>query len=169
MLYRAFDIVAVGVWNVGVLSALILSIRGNELAMLALPAMFPIIIPAIFMLCNLGAIPLPYSVFGPYERTPFPQEQVRHMISHSWGRFGRMNASWPMVTWHIFSSGLGISIERTGNVFIPWHAITAVEPGFLGRWTITHTWPEARTPIVAPNAVGQAIRSLSGGCRGEQL
>lgn len=169
LLYRVFVIVAVGIWNIGVITALIFSIRGNNFAMLAVPAMFPIIFPAIFILCNLGAIPLPYSVFGPYERTAFPREQAAQVISHSWGRFGRMSATWPMVTWHIFPSGLGVSIERIGDFFIPWHAITAIEPGFLGKWTISHTWPEARTPIVAPNAVGLAISSLSRCGRRKQL
>lgn len=155
LLYRIYCVGAIIAWNAtallwGLSQAATPRDTPNYLSE-ALPflLMIPIILPALFMACNLAVFPFEFSVFGPYERTPFPNEVP--ILKQSWlgGRVSWFSGGAPIFTWVIYASGIGISILGIGKVFIPVDCIVELRPGLIG-YTLRHNSPELRNPVTLP-------------------
>ncbi|HUY92687.1 MAG TPA: hypothetical protein VMV10_28360 [Pirellulales bacterium] len=101
-----------------------------------------------------------YSVFGKYRRTPLPSEAPLFEIYGSSGRIAKWRFSLPLVTWILFSQGIGIKLWPVGDVFVPRDEIDSLElrGGFLGLTSeLTHHCPEVRGPIGVPNGVAEMM------------
>ncbi len=114
-------------------------------------------LPALCMVFNWMVFPSPYSVFGPYRRSVPPEELPVVVVGSSFGRFGNLTATKPMVTWRVYRSGLEIAIELIGRAFLPTGSIVAVRRGWWGNTIVHHVSPEIRSPITMPGAVYEAL------------
>jgi hypothetical protein len=114
----------------------------------------------IYAFLSLAGFPLPYSALGTRKKTRCPEELPELVLPQSWGRFGQLNCSWPMVSWHVYRAGIGISISLFGKVFLPKDAIVSIERDWLGRCVITHTCEEVRSPILAPGRLGELVHKV---------
>jgi hypothetical protein len=123
-------------------------------------------IPVPLAILNLAAFPLPYSVFGRLDRTPLPKTDPVLVIGTSWGAVGGAHSTWPLVTWRVYSTGIGIQMWGTGSVFLPLAAITSVEFGYFSQCIITHSWHELRSPVKGPAAIGKMVEAALGNLNG---
>jgi hypothetical protein len=71
------------------------------------------------MLGNLLVFPFEFSMFGPCERTLFPDEVPVVRQSWSFGRISWFSGRAPVFTWVVYPSGIGISVFGIGKVFVP--------------------------------------------------
>lgn len=113
---------------------------------LPLLLMIPITLPALFLLSNLRAFPFQFSVFGPYERTPLPNEEP--ILKQSW-LGGRVGWAYGGIAWKVYTSGIGVSILGAGKAFIPVEHIVGLHPGFWG-YILQHNSLELRNPVIIP-------------------
>jgi hypothetical protein len=118
----------------------------SEVAPLLL--IIPISLPALFLLSNLRAFPFDYSVFGPYERTPFPNGTPILQQSSLGGRVGWAYGG---ITWCVYPSGIGVSVFCAGRAFVPVENIIELRSGFLSGRVLRHNSPELRNPLVLPS------------------
>lgn len=109
--------------------------------------MAPLALIAVLMLMSLAISPFKYSIFGPYERRPFPNDKPLFEKSTS-GRISLMSVFGPLIKFMVFSSGLGISIFGIGKVFIPTQYFIKITPHFSGNYKLEHESPEVRSPII---------------------
>lgn len=155
-----YCIVALFVWPIGAVW-MILNGYMEYVTSYALVAV-PLALIAMLMMLSLAISPLKYSIFGPYERTPFPNE-VPLLERSTGGRIALAQISGPLVKYAVYPSGLGISILGTGKTFIPTHAITVIKPHFLNSYKLEHNSPELRNPVIFNNReLYEALRKLCG-------
>lgn len=163
LLGRAYAALAICVWCAATIWALYCMLRRDDVgALFVVLFSVPLFIPALFMILNWCAFPFPYSIFGRFRRTRFPRETPDCVVAHSWIVIGRhFRSTWPSVTWTVFPSGIGISIELIGRVFIPKEHILRVRRDWVGRGVLEHTSVEVRTPLTMPGNVSKALEVLS--------
>ena len=123
-------------------------------------AAFPAWGATVFLTLSLLPFPLAYSIFGRNKRTPFPTEVPQLVIRRSWSTICYFRASFPMVTWQIYSSGLGISIWGFGKVFLDCRSILAFEQIRPGLFRLQHSCPELRNPVIMPARTACAAMSV---------
>ncbi|HJT33884.1 MAG TPA: hypothetical protein VJ783_17690 [Pirellulales bacterium] len=123
-------------------------------------AWFPFYGVATILLLSPFAFPWPYCVFGRFRRTPLPSEPAIAVFYASYGRFGRLNCTVPMITWIVYRSGLGIKIALFGNVYLPARDIVSILPGRWLSCTMEHDNQEVRGPILLPMNVARAVESI---------
>jgi len=109
------------------------------------------------MVMSLFVFAFEFSIFGPLERSPFPNEKPVLKENGTWGQIGLFRGTFPFFSWHVFPSGLGISIFGIGKVFIPAEQIKGLseETGlkfFKGRYILKHSSPELLNPVYLPNS-----------------
>ena len=117
----------------------------------------PFFVSALWMLSSLAAFPFAYSVFGPYERTPFPDEKpllVRETFRGSVGL--KLGGGMLAYVWSVYPSGLGIHARWCGKVFIPVGRIRSVKPDtalfqMMTGYKLIHDSPDVRNPIGIPS------------------
>jgi hypothetical protein len=112
--------------------------------------MFPLIIPAIFMLLSAGAFRFPYSAFGPEARTPWPPGPPKEEVKRTGGRVGWASATVPFVMWAVFPEGLAFSIFGIGAGFVFASEMREVKSKLFGC-RITHASREVRSPMYVPS------------------
>ena len=153
--YRVYWIFVFVLWNG------MAFLKDFNLSPIYILLMFPLVVPAIHLTFSLLAIPFKYSVFGPYERTPFPQEEPllkqRGAGGVGWFLYNPLN---PIFNWYIFNSGLGVSILGLGKVFIPAEQIVSMQQDFLYNYKLIHKSPEVRNPIGLPITIFEAVQNL---------
>ncbi len=122
----------------------------------------PLDLIAVLMLLSLAISPFSYSIFGPYKRTPFPNEMPL-LEKSTGGRISLFHVSGPLIKYVVYPSGLGISILGTGKTFIPTQYITDIKPHFLNRYKLKHNSPELRNPVIFNNReLYEALQKLRG-------
>lgn len=147
--YRLYGILAILVWNAACLWEFTRGFPHGPPKYIFM--VLPIMLPAMFMGFNLSVFPLKFSVFGPYERTSFPNEPSIIEKRASSGRISWFHASIPFFTWIVFPSGLGIKIFGVGSGFIPVEQMTQLQQKFLQGYELKHNSAEIRSPIVLPS------------------
>jgi hypothetical protein len=116
---------------------------------------FPMTVPAFLMFLTLGGFRFPYSVFGPYKRTPLPREEpvvadktMRGRVGLVWWGLGGTSA----FVWAVYSSGLGIRIPWCGKAFIPFELFRSLRRQRVkSGYRLVHDSPEVRNPVYIPS------------------
>ncbi len=144
---RIYCLITVVIWNVG---GVYLFTNDSDIEFLFVICMMPFVIPAIFMIFNLGAFKYPFSVFGPYERSKPPKSKPAYSVSGLWGKVGWTNGSVPFFSYKVFPSGLLVSIFGMGEGFLDFAHIRRIESGFIRGKKVYHESPEIRSPIALP-------------------
>lgn len=126
--------------------------------------LYPLAIPAMFMLSNWAVFSWDYSVFGKFERTPLPEDSPLLEQKFSWGHLGRFSGEIvPFVTWRVYRTGLGISILGAGTVFIPSADLVSLEESgrFFPGYKLKHSSQEIPSPItIYSKRVFEALKAL---------
>lgn len=160
IVYRAYCIVMVIVWNAIGLWEFTEGIS-KKTAPQYIPLLIPFMLPALFMVFSWAVFPWDYSIFGRYERTPFPSGEPILKYRSSWGKISWFHASIPFFTWSVYTSGLCIAIFGVGKVFIPVENIVELKSGFIRGYKLRHNCPELRNPVTLPNKrVFEAIQDI---------
>lgn len=154
--FRIYCFVVIVVWNVYFFTQM-----ENSKPSVYLPFLFPVLIPAIFMLFSIFVFPWKYSLFGEFERTKFPEETPILHNPCSYGKIAFFHGTIPFFSWTVFPSGLGISILGVGKVFIPARNIQKLESGFFLSYVLTHNCPEVYNPIYVSKGVYDALRDIT--------
>ncbi|MFC1870874.1 hypothetical protein ACFLYF_00505 [Chloroflexota bacterium] len=120
--------------------------------MIAFGILTPFFVAGVFMIIGLFVFPFDFGIFGPLERTMFPDGEPILKIRGSSGKIGAFRASFPLFTWYVYHSGLGISILGFGKVFIPKEQKKSLseQKGLssrMGRYKLTHNSPEIYDPV----------------------
>lgn len=123
-------------------------------AFLVFVALFGVL---MLMFWNLVIFGYDFSLLGPYERTPHPQERPIYRVL-GWGRIGvwRFRAPFPLLIWTVYPSGLGISMLGIGKAFIPTAKIVSLQWSALSLlvfWTpykLVHSSEELPSPLYLP-------------------
>ncbi len=113
----------------------------------------PFFVSALWMLLSLAAFPFAYSVFGSYERTPFPEGKplvVRKTVRGGVGL--KLGGGMLAYVWSVYPSGLGIHVRWCGKVFIPVEHICSVKPDttlfqMMTGYKLIHDSPDVRNPV----------------------
>ena len=156
--FMIYCIVALFVWPIGPVW-MILNGYVEYLTIYALVAV-PLALIAMLMMLSLAISPFKYSIFGPYKRTPFPNEMPL-LEKSTGGRISLFHVSGPLIKYVVYPSGLGISILGTGKTFIPTQYITDIKPHFLNRYKLKHNSPELRNPVIFNSReLYEALRKL---------
>jgi hypothetical protein len=122
---------------------------------------FLVMLPVPFMLGNLVMFPFEFSIFGPYERTPFPKEKPILKQSWSWGGVSWFYITLPIIIWRVYASGIGISILGVSKVFIPVGNIVQLQSNFIRGYKLWHSSPDLRNPVTLPNeTVFKAVQDI---------
>lgn len=100
---------------------------------------------SIFMFGQLFIFPAPFSIFGRYQRTPFPNEEA---IITRWS-IGEVLVVGGPLGLRVYPSGLGVSL--IGRAFIPLKNIVDIKENKI-TWTIEHNSPEIYSPITIINS-----------------
>lgn len=159
-LFMIYCIVVLFVWPLG-LFWMVLN-EYVEYIIIYVLVMAPLELIAMLMVFSLAISPFKYSIFGPYKRTPFPNE-VPLFEKSTGGRISLVQVSGPLIKYVVYPSGLGISILGTGKTFIPTEAITVLKPHFLNRYKLEHNSPELRNPVIFNSReLYEALRKLRG-------
>ncbi len=133
----------------------------------------PFLIPALFMIFNLAAFKFKFSVFGPYKRSPVPNEKPRFERTSGFpgSAIGWLYANGFSIKWFIYDSGLGISFLGA-KAFIPKEKIKTLRKpttlrerlfaSFLPQYfyVVEHTSEEVRNPIILPKEVAQKLQEV---------
>jgi len=146
--YRYYCVVVVVLW-IGV-NAFIKSLPIHEFLLLSL-VIVPFVVPAIFMVLNLGAFKFQYSVFGPLERSLTPKETASYISRGTSGAIGWIRGSMPFFSYWIYPSGMGISVLGAGKAFLSFNCVDDVQQEYLRGHRIIHHSPEIRSPISLPS------------------
>jgi hypothetical protein len=126
--------------------------------------LIPVVLPAIFLVFNLMAFKLQFSVFGALQRTSFPEGEPLQSSRGTSGMIGLLHATAPFFSWHIFREGLAFNALGVGKGFIPTRYIQRTQKRFFGGFTVWHESPEVRSPLVIPSSsLHQALQQLLGG------
>jgi len=158
--FMIYCIVALFVWPIGPVWMILNGYVGyvTSYALVAVP----LALIAMLMLLSLAISPFKYSIFGPYKRTPFPNEMPL-LEGSTGGRISLVQVSGPLIKYVVCPSGLGISILGTGKTFIPTRAITVIKSHFLNSYKLEHNSPELRNPVIFNNReLYEALRKLCG-------
>lgn len=137
-------------------------------------SLIPFLLPALFMIFNLCAFPLKYSVFEPYKRNPLPRKKPKYEKIGGFlgGAIGWLYANGFFIKWFIYDSGLGISFLGVGSAFIPKDKIKDLRrPATLRErlltlflpqsfYVVEHDSDEIRNPIILPNDVAEKLREI---------
>lgn len=146
------------VWACGVsLCVCAMMADNSDVALFALLCVAPLGIAPTSALLSLAAFPFPYSFLGSRVRTSRPNVKPDAWLRRSWAVVGFLNISWPLVTWHIYATGILVSVPIIGDIFVPKEAIVSVEYNRRGHCVLRHTWGEVRSPIQGPRKIGEAI------------
>ncbi len=125
-------------------------------------AMVPLELIAMLMILSLAISPFKYSIFGPYKRTPFPNE-LPLLEKSTGGRISLVRISGPLIKYVVYPSGLGLSILGTGKTFIPTQAITDIKSHFSNSYKLEHNSPELRNPVIFDSKeLYEALQKLRG-------
>ena len=158
--FMIYCIVVLFVWPLG-LFWMILN-EYVEYIVIYILVMTPLELIAMSMLFSLAISPFKYSIFGPYKRTPFPNEMPL-LEKSTGGRISLVQVSGPLIKYVVYPSGLGISILGTGKTFIPTRNITVLKPHFLNSYKLEHNSPELRNPVIFNSReLYEALRKLRG-------
>jgi hypothetical protein len=161
--YIFYRIYAPTVWVIGLIWGIfwIITAVNNQQPSTIQIVVFALLFPCfgidVFMILSLFVFPFDYSIFGRFERTPFPDEEPVLKKTKSWGQIGLFRATIPFFNWYVYPSGLGISILGIGKVVIPAESITEFNrKGGLGFWgtpyEVLHKCQELHDPIYLPNS-----------------
>lgn len=120
----------------------------------------PFLMPAGVLFVGWMRFPFAYSAFGKRRRTPLPEESPIYVAENSYGTLGRLRLSAPLVSWLIYSTGVGAHIVLFGDVFLPWEAIDSLEHPNSPSATLYHHSAEVRHPIRLPMEVAQRIAQM---------
>jgi hypothetical protein len=124
--------------------------------------MVPFDLIAVLMLMSLVISPFKYSIFGPYQRRPFPNDKPL-LEKSTGGRISLMSVYGPLIKFVVFPSGLGISFFGIGKVFIPTQYFTKINPHFSGNYKLEHNSSEVRSPIIFNSKdLYEALQKLQG-------
>ena len=143
--------------------------RARLLFLISLPAG----IAVVFMVLNLLAFPMAFSVFGNRLRTPLPVEAPRSEIRRSWVQVGYLFSTCPTVVWRVYPTGLGVhNLGNRKQRFISTQEIVSLDEFRPGRFRLRHRSAEVRNPILLPAravkeslSVWEASGSISGSIR----
>lgn len=120
----------------------------------------PLFLATVVGFTTAGVFGFDYSVFGKHRRRPLPNEAPLFEVRASSARIAKARFSQPLVTWALFSQGIGIKLWSVGDVFVPRDEIESLEirGGFLGMMSeLTHHCPEVRGPVGVPNRVAEMM------------
>jgi hypothetical protein len=137
--YRALAVVSLVGWNA--LGFSLLWSQAGQPPVLLLAGV-PLLLVGLALVFSWAAFPWPYSVFGPLERTPFPDEPATCTAVPMSTQIGLLRFGGPFVTFTVMPSGVGLCMTGGARVFVPAASITAVTAS-----TLEHTCPEVRSPI----------------------
>ncbi len=107
----------------------------------------PLMLPALFMTFSWAAFPLPYSVFGPLERSPVPDQPPHYTATGLSAQVGRLNLNGPFVQVDVLPAGLALRFFGQ-SAFIARERFVACERLRFGRTKVVHDSPEIRSPLV---------------------
>lgn len=131
-----------------------LSSRDEPINLLRGFIMLPAFMLGVYCTLNLLVFPFNYSMLGKYERSPFPKEEPvrKHRGAFfslwSWVNISLIfHTSWPLYTWSIYATGVGIEFTLVGKAFIPVENIVQIKRVFPGIYRLRHSSPEVRNPI----------------------
>jgi hypothetical protein len=168
LFYRAFCATTLAAWlAVGIYTIFAFMYYGFEepavYGMFVLVGLVPFLVPAIILFDNLTVFKFPFSVFGPFQRTPFPEGEP--LLSVSSGGVEGLLSDGAHFTWHVFPEGIGFNgSSGVGEGFIPVGYIRRTEKRLLGGVTVWHDSPEVRSPlIITSTAVRQILQERLGG------
>lgn len=110
-------------------------------------AMLPLVLPAILMVGSCQTFGLAHSALGWHARTRIPREVATETRSAA------------TQTYYFCPDGIGIHYLGLGDLYVPYHAIHEVgDPSFPCRIELSHSWPECRSPVKVPRAIGLLVR-----------
>ncbi len=155
-----YCIVVLFVWPIGLLWMVLNEYV--EYIIIYVLVMAPLELIAMLMMLSLAISPFKYSIFGPYKRTPFPNEMPL-LEKSTGGRISLVRVSGSLIKYAVYPSGLGLSILGTGKTFIPTQAITVLKPHFLNSYKLEHNSPELRNPVIFDSKeLYEALQKLRG-------
>jgi|GEM_PF-2616008 len=149
--YRAYCLTVVVLWNIVGFTVFMKTAETREPAPIAFLLLIPFAIVAIFMIFSLGAFRLPYSIFGHLLRTQAPTDKIILSVNNTWGKIAWFNATMPLFSYNLHSSGLELVIKFIGKAFLPLRFVDRLESGFFKGYKVYHNSPEIRSPITLPN------------------
>jgi hypothetical protein len=139
LFYRFYFSIALLVWFVFIpYEAIIIASKNNRYWVSdELVFLIPFVVPALYMLMDVGLFRFPYSILGKYMRTPIPGESRLYSKQEGFAAYG------------LYPSGLSISLPFGIRGFLPFELISGIEPEAIRgyRYSIRHSSPEFREPI----------------------
>lgn len=146
----------------GCMTGLIYMSEGqNETGFSVLPSYMPFIliiylffVSVFLLLFDLTIFTFNFSVFGPYERTPFPEEEAKQEWTVNSLKIGLFQSNGIPVKWYLYESGIGIFIWPKSKVFIPKENIVELYESktiFSHSYILKHSSPELRSPVIIKN------------------
>jgi len=110
-----------------------------------------------WMVVSLFVFPIKYSVFGPYARTPLPDEKPI-WAGESAGAVGHIGVSGDFISttgslasymarWRVFRTGVAFKLGWFGSGFVHCDQFVSFTETYGGRWVLEHTSPELTRPL----------------------